>query len=107
VEPPITFQTDRLELLEFYPKVISNLHLIATKSDFQLIMISNQDGLGTTAYPQEAFDLVQQKMLQCLENESIHFDAIHIDPSLPEDNSPNRKPRIGMLRYCPFLCYRR
>jgi imidazoleglycerol-phosphate dehydratase/histidinol-phosphatase len=98
VEPPITFQTDRLELLEFYPKVISNLHLIATKSDFQLIMISNQDGLGTTAYPQEAFDLVQQKMLQCLENESIHFDAIHIDPSLPEDNSPNRKPRIGMLK---------
>jgi imidazoleglycerol-phosphate dehydratase/histidinol-phosphatase len=98
VEPPITFQTDRLELLEFYPKVISNLHLIAAKSDFRLIMVSNQDGLGTIAYPQEAFDLVQQKMLQCLENEDIHFDAIHIDPSLPEDNSPDRKPRIGMLK---------
>ncbi len=97
VEPPVTFQIDRLELLEFYPKVISNLHLIASKSDYQLIMVSNQDGLGTAAYPQEDFDVVQQKMLQCLKNEGIHFDAIHIDPSLPEDNSPNRKPRIGML----------
>ena len=97
VEPPVTFQIDRLELLEFYPKVISNLHLIASKSDYQLIMVSNQDGLGTAAYPQENFDMVQQKMLQCLRNEEIHFDAIHIDPSLPEDNSPNRKPRIGML----------
>ncbi len=97
VEPPVTFQIDRLELLEFYPKVISNLHLIVSKSDYRLIMVSNQDGLGTAAYPQKDFDVVQQKMLQCLTNEGIHFDAIHIDPSLPEENSPNRKPRIGML----------
>lgn len=98
VEPPITFQIDRLELLEFYPKVISNLHLIASKSDYRLIMVSNQDGLGTEAYPQAAFEAVQQKMIQCLANEGIHFDAIHIDPSLPEENSPNRKPKLGMLQ---------
>lgn len=97
IEPPVTYQIDRLDLMSFYPKVIRNLYLIQHHSDYQFVMVSNQDGLGSAGYPYEAFEMVQQKMLQCLENEEIHFDAIHIDPSWPEDHSPNRKPGIGML----------
>ena len=98
VEPPVTYQIDSLELLEFYPKVFRNLYKIATKSDFRLVMVTNQDGLGTEEYPEEAFTAVQDKMLQAFENEGIEFENIHVDDSLPEDNSPNRKPRTGMLK---------
>jgi imidazoleglycerol-phosphate dehydratase/histidinol-phosphatase len=97
IEPPVTFQIDRLDLMTFYPNVIRNLYLIQHHSDYRMVMVSNQDGLGSESYPYAAFEAVQQKMLQCLENESIHFDDIHIDPSLPEEHSPNRKPGIGML----------
>jgi histidinol-phosphatase len=97
IEPPVTFQIDSLELLEFYPKVFRNLYKIATKSDFRLVMVTNQDGLGTEDYPEEAFDAVQGKMLKAFENEGINFEDIHIDTSFPEDNSPNRKPRTGLL----------
>lgn len=97
LEPPVTYQVDSLELLEFYPKVFRNLYKIATKSDFRLVMVTNQDGLGTEGYPTESFDEVQDKMLKAFENEGILFENIHVDDSFPEDNSPNRKPRTGML----------
>lgn len=97
IEPPVTYQVDSLELLEFYPKVFRNLYKIATKSDFQLVMVTNQDGLGTEVYPTAAFDAVQDKMLRAFENEGILFENIHVDDSFPEDNSPNRKPHTGML----------
>jgi len=97
VEPPVTYQIDTLELLEFYPKVFRNLYRITTKSDFRLVMVTNQDGLGTDGYPEEAFDAVQGKMLKAFENEGITFENIHIDTSFPEENSPNRKPRTGLL----------
>lgn len=97
VEPPITYQVDNLDQMEFLPKVIRNLYFIQSNLSFELVMVTNQDGLGTDVYPQENFDLVQGKMLQVFENEGVTFDAIHIDKSFPEDNLPTRKPGIGML----------
>ncbi|HHT22640.1 MAG TPA: bifunctional histidinol-phosphatase/imidazoleglycerol-phosphate dehydratase HisB [Bacteroidales bacterium] len=97
VEPPVTYQVDTLDQLEFLPKVIRNLYFICQKLDFEWALVTNQDGLGTDVYPQENFDTVQNKMMQILENEGIHFDKIFIDKSFPEDNLPTRKPGIGML----------
>jgi|WetSurMetagenome_2_1015567.scaffolds.fasta_scaffold85181_2 imidazoleglycerol-phosphate dehydratase / histidinol-phosphatase len=97
VEPKDDFQVDTLEKLEFIPGVFRNLFLIRKNLDYELVMVSNQDGLGTPAYPEEAYALVQAKMLQAFENEGIVFDDILIDRSLPSDNAPTRKPRTGML----------
>jgi len=97
VEPPVTYQVDTLEQLEFLPGVIRNLHFIRTKLAFEWALVTNQDGLGTDVYPQENFDLVQGKFLQMLKNEGIEFDKIFIDKSFPEDNLPTRKPGIAML----------
>jgi len=96
-EPPVTFQVDRVDQLEFLPSVIRNLHFIRTKLDFEWAMVTNQDGLGTEVYPQENFDAVQSKMLQILKNEGVEFDKIFIDKSFPEENLPTRKPGTGML----------
>jgi imidazoleglycerol-phosphate dehydratase/histidinol-phosphatase len=98
VEPPVTFQIDSLEKLEFMPYVISSLRKITEEMDFELVMVSNQDGLGTKSYPKKAFDLVQTKILKTFSNEGIYFSGIHIDTSFEKDNSPNRKPDIGMLK---------
>lgn len=96
-EPPVTFQIDSLEKLEFVPYVIGALARIRKETDFELVMVSNQDGLGTPDYPQIAFDVVQNKMLAILENEGVVFDAVYIDRHFEKDNSPNRKPGTGML----------
>ncbi|MDP4207786.1 MAG: bifunctional histidinol-phosphatase/imidazoleglycerol-phosphate dehydratase HisB [Bacteroidota bacterium] len=96
-EPPVDFQVDSLEKLEFYPGVFRNLYYIRQKLDFVFAMVTNQDGLGTASFPEETFWPAQNKMLQALENEGITFDAIHIDPSMPHENSPSRKPGTGML----------
>ena len=97
VEPPVTFQVDNLEQLEFLPGVLRNLYFIRKNLDFELVIVSNQDGLGTPSNPQENFDKVQAKMLQTFENEGVKFDDILIDPSFPEENKPTRKPGIAML----------
>lgn len=97
VEPPVTFQVDNLEQMEFLPGVLRNLYFIRKNLDFELVIVSNQDGLGTPANPQENFDLIQRKMLQAFENEGVKFDDILIDGSYPEDNKPTRKPGIAML----------
>ena len=96
-EPNNTFQVDTLDQLEFLPHVIRNLYFIRHKLDFEWVMVTNQDGLGTPVYPQENFDRVQHKLLQILESEGIHFDRIFIDKSFPENNLPTRKPNTGML----------
>jgi imidazoleglycerol-phosphate dehydratase/histidinol-phosphatase len=88
---------DNLEQLEFLPGVIRNLYFIRKNLDFELVIVSNQDGLGTPAYPCENFALVQGKMLDILKNEGVAFDNIFIDSSYPEDNLPTRKPGIAML----------
>ena len=96
-EPPVDYQLDSLEKLEFVPKVMRNLYFICERLDFEFVMVSNQDGLGTPSFPEETFWPAHNLMLKTLEGEGIVFDDILIDPSFPEDNSPNRKPRTGML----------
>jgi imidazoleglycerol-phosphate dehydratase / histidinol-phosphatase len=96
-EPPVTYQIDNLEQMEFLPGVIRNLYFMRTKLDFEWAMVTNQDGLGTAGYPQERFDLVQGKMMQILQNEGIDFDKIFIDKSFPEEDLPTRKPQTGLL----------
>ncbi|MDR1681930.1 MAG: bifunctional histidinol-phosphatase/imidazoleglycerol-phosphate dehydratase HisB [Candidatus Symbiothrix sp.] len=96
-EPPVTCQVDTLEQLELLPGVIRNLYRIRQKSDFELVMVTNQDGLGTAGYPQENFNQVQSKMLEFFRNEDVIFDNIFIDKSFPEDNLPTRKPGTAML----------
>lgn len=96
IEPPDK-QVDSLEKVEFYPGVIVNLHRIANELDFELVMVSNQDGLGTDSFPREKFWLVQNKMLKTLENEGISFHDILIDRSFPVENAPTRKPGIDLL----------
>ena len=97
IEPPITEQVNSLEEMTFLPGVIRNLYFIAKNLDFELVMVTNQDGLGTENYPQEVFDSVQNKMLEVLEGEGITFSAIHIDKSYPHEGLATRKPGTGML----------
>jgi imidazoleglycerol-phosphate dehydratase/histidinol-phosphatase len=98
IEPPEDLQVDSLEKLEFYPKVIQNLAKIVTELDYKLVMVTNQDGMGTDSFPEENFRLPQEKMLKTLANENIIFSDILIDKSFEAENSPNRKPRTGMLQ---------
>ncbi|MCP4441472.1 MAG: bifunctional histidinol-phosphatase/imidazoleglycerol-phosphate dehydratase HisB [Aureispira sp.] len=97
IEPPIDYQLDSLEKLEFYPKVFSYLSKIANELDFELVMVTNQDGLGTSSFPEDTFWPAHNKMLQAFQNEEIVFDDILIDRSFPADNAPTRKPRTGLL----------
>jgi len=97
IEPPVTYQVDTLEQMEFLPAVLRNLHFIRQKLDFEWALVTNQDGLGTEVYPQENFDIIQAKFLQTLANEDITFDKIFIDKSFPDENLPTRKPGTAML----------
>ncbi len=97
VEPTDGFQVDALSKLEFLPGIFRNLYFIRKNLSYELVMVSNQDGMGSRQYPERAFLEVQQKILGSFQNEGVVFDAIHIDSSLPEDESPMRKPRTGML----------
>ncbi|WP_308599809.1 bifunctional histidinol-phosphatase/imidazoleglycerol-phosphate dehydratase HisB [uncultured Dysgonomonas sp.] len=97
IEPPIDYQLDSLDKLEFYPKVFRNLYFIGKNLDFEFVMVTNQDGLGTASFPEDTFWPAHNKMLKTLEGEGIVFDDILIDKSFPEDNAPTRKPRTGML----------
>lgn len=97
IEPPVDYQLDSLEKLEFYPKVFRNLYFIRKQLDFEFVMVTNQDGLGTDSFPEDTFWPAHNKMLKTLEGEGIRFNDILIDRSFPEENSPNRKPRTGML----------
>jgi imidazoleglycerol-phosphate dehydratase/histidinol-phosphatase len=96
-EPPVDCQVDSLEKLEFLPGVFRNLYFISRNLDYELVIVSNQDGMGREQYPEAAFKLVQDKILTAFRNEGIEFDRIHIDSSLPVDNLPTRKPGTGML----------
>ncbi|WP_074418126.1 bifunctional histidinol-phosphatase/imidazoleglycerol-phosphate dehydratase HisB [Hydrotalea sp.] len=96
-EVPPTYQIDSFEKLSFYPKIFRYLGLIATELDFELVMVTNQDGLGTTAFPENSFWPVQDFIMECLSQEGIEFSAVHIDKSFPEENAPTRKPGTGML----------
>lgn len=97
VEPPEDYQLDSFSKLEFCPKVISSLAFIRSHLDFEFVMVTNQDGLGTSSFPEETFWPVHDFIMRTLAGEGITFDAVCIDRSLPSDNAPTRKPRTGML----------
>jgi imidazoleglycerol-phosphate dehydratase/histidinol-phosphatase len=94
---PEGYQLDSLDKLEFYPKSFQYLAKIANELDFELVMVTNQDGLGTASFPEDTFWPTQNFILRAFENEGILFDDIFVDRSFPEDNAPTRKPRTGML----------
>lgn len=96
VEPPVTEQVDTLEQLEYLPGVIGSLASIA-ELDYELVIASNQDGLGTDSNPEDRFYMIHNKMLDTLKGEGIIFDDQLIDPHYASDNHPNRKPGTGMF----------
>ncbi len=96
-EPIIDEQVDSLEKLEFLPKAISNLRRLAEETDYELVMITNQDGLGTDAFPEDTFWPAHNKMMKTLAGENVHFSQVFIDRTYPADNAPTRKPGTGLL----------
>jgi imidazoleglycerol-phosphate dehydratase/histidinol-phosphatase len=96
-EVPPSYQVDDFRKLEFYPAMFEYMGRIARELDYELVMVTNQDGLGEPGFPEEKFWPVQELIMKSLENEGIHFSAVHIDKSFPAARSPNRKPGIGMF----------
>jgi imidazoleglycerol-phosphate dehydratase/histidinol-phosphatase len=90
-------QIDSLEKLEYLPKVFRNMHFIAKNLSYELVMVTNQDGLGTTSFPEETFWPVHNKILNAFQKEGVVFDDILIDRHFPSDNAPTRKPGLGMM----------
>lgn len=95
---PEDFQIDAFEKLKFLPGMISNLGKIARETDYELVMVSNQDGLGTESFPEETFHPVQNFILETLAGEGVTFSEICIDRSFAQENLPTRKPQTGMLQ---------
>ncbi|WP_242204700.1 bifunctional histidinol-phosphatase/imidazoleglycerol-phosphate dehydratase HisB [Aestuariivivens insulae] len=97
LEPPVDYQLDSLEKLEYYPKVFQYMAKIAYELDYELVMVTNQDGLGTESFPEDTFWPTQNKIITAFANEGVEFSAIHIDKTFPHENAPTRKPRTGLL----------
>lgn len=96
-EAPPTYQLDAFDKLEFYPEVFWYMRKIASRLDFELVMVTNQDGLGTASFPEDTFHPVHNFVMKSFENEGVHFEKVFIDRSFASDNNPSRKPGIGML----------
>jgi imidazoleglycerol-phosphate dehydratase/histidinol-phosphatase len=96
-EPPVDFQVDHIDKLEFMPGVFTWLGRIARELDFELVMVTNQDGLGTDSFPEDTFWPVHNLLMRSLEGEGIRFSGVHIDRSFADNPSPTRKPSTGML----------
>ena len=99
VEPPEDYQVDTFHKLAFLPHTISSLASIARDLDYELVMVTNQDGLGTDAFPQDAFEGPHELMLKILDSEGIRWREVIIDESFASDHSPNRKPQIGRVTH--------
>lgn len=97
VEPPVDFQLDSLAKFEFIPGVIRNMNFIATHLDYELVMVTNQDGLGTPSFPTEDFEPPHRLLLKTLEGEGVKFDDIIIDKTFEHENKPTRKPGTALL----------
>ena len=96
-ESPPTYQIDSFEKLAFYPHMFEYMGRIAREFDFELVMVTNQDGLGSSSFPETSFWPVQEFVMKSLSREDIHFTAVHIDRTFPEEHAPTRKPGTGML----------
>src|SRR5258708_19284803 len=96
-EAPPTYQIDAFDKLEFYPFMFEYMGKIARELDYELVMVTNQDGLGTSVFPEDHFWPVQNLVMKSLENEGIHFSAVHIDKAPPPRPPPTHKPGTGML----------
>ncbi|MFC0776102.1 bifunctional histidinol-phosphatase/imidazoleglycerol-phosphate dehydratase HisB [Terrimonas alba] len=96
-EAPPTYQLDSFDKLTFYPAMFEYMGRIARELDYELVMVTNQDGLGTESFPEETFWPLQNLVMKSLEGEGIFFSKVFIDKSFPADNAPTRKPGIGML----------
>ena len=96
-EAPPTYQLDSFPKLEFYQHMFEYMTKIARELNYELVMVTNQDGLGTSVFPEEKFWPVQNFVMKCLENEDIFFSKVFIDRTFPSDNAPTRKPGTGML----------
>ena len=97
IEEPADEQIDSFDKLKFVKGALGNLSFICSRLDFRLVMVSNQDGLGTDSFPEETFWPVHNFIMKTMEGEGIVFDEQLIDRHFPEDNSPMRKPGTGML----------
>lgn len=96
-EAPPTYQLDSYDKLTFYPHMFEYMTKIAKELDYELVMVSNQDGLGTESFPENTFWPLHNLVMKSLEGEDIRFSAVHIDRTYPHENAPTRKPAIGML----------
>src|ERR1700742_461465 len=90
-------QIDSFAKLEFYPGALTYLPKIAKELDYELVMVTNQDGLGTASFPEDTFWPVQNFIVNTFKNEGAEFTAVHINRAFAADNSPDRKPGTGML----------
>jgi len=99
IEPPVDYQLDSFEKLEFYPKVFQYLGKIAKELDFELVMVTNQDGLGTPSFPEATFWPVHNFLMKTFEKEGIVFTEQIIDRTFARDNAPTRKPNTGLLSH--------
>jgi imidazoleglycerol-phosphate dehydratase / histidinol-phosphatase len=96
-EAPPTYQLDSYDKLCFYPDMFYYMRRIATELDYELVMVTNQDGLGTPAFPENTFWPLHNLVMKSLEGEAIHFSKVFIDKTYPHENAPTRKPGTGML----------
>jgi imidazoleglycerol-phosphate dehydratase/histidinol-phosphatase len=96
-EPQDNYQVDSLDKLEYIPGVFEALSQIVKACDYVLVMVTNQDGLGTDVFPEEQFWPAQRELMRALKDRGIVFDDVMIDRSMPHENSPNRKPGTGLL----------
>lgn len=99
LEPPISNQLDAFSKLEFYPHVFEYLTKIVKELDYELVMVTNQDGLGTHVFPEDAFWPLQNLIMKTFENEGIIFSEVLIDKTFPHENKSTRKPGVGMLKH--------
>jgi imidazoleglycerol-phosphate dehydratase/histidinol-phosphatase len=99
MEPPVTNQLDAFSKLEFYPHVFEYLIKIVKELDYDLVMVTNQDGLGTDAFPEDAFWPIQNFVIKTFANEGIIFSEVLIDRTFPHENKNTRKPGTGMLKH--------
>ena len=100
IREPEDFQIDAFEKLEFLPNVINSLSKIAKELSYELVIVSNQDGLGTDSFPEEMFWPVQKFIINTLKNEGVEFSEIHIDSSFENENKPTVEKTVEADRTC-------